>query len=158
MRAPAIRWIAVIGVLAVGLAAWEVTHRATDAERRAFEMHVDEVAGLNLAQTLAALYPDRGSTDLRRALQAGECANRLATPGPAPTPCERFRDRDTADLTRRYFERAFAAGTKHEEKLHYYYVWFLIREGAPRAAIERARDEWRRSFPLSRAPDPLAAP
>ena len=155
------RWLTVVILLTAGLFLWESTHRESKVERRAFQLNVDTVGGLNLADTMAELYPDRGDTRRRKAIQAGECFNRIlsAREDPRrklPDVCRQYDAETIVGLTRSHFEKGIATGAKNDEQLHYLYIWFLMRMEAGEAEIERARRQWRRLFPLSRLEDPVA--
>ena len=153
-------WMTVVILLTAGFSIWETTHRDSETERHEFELNVEMNDGLNLTDTIAALYPDRGDTHKRKAIQAGECFNRYRAiqdnPSlPLPEVCRQYYSKPILDITQSHFEKGIAKGVKNDEKLYYQYLLFLIRTNADRVEIEKAYEQWRHLFPLSREIDPL---
>jgi hypothetical protein len=100
------------------------------------------------------LFPGLAEALLLQAVQLNYCGSGLAGLSAHPA-CRKYASVDAAAV-RVVLEAALRQQPKTNEDIYYSYIEVLRGTGATAAEIAAARAEWRRLFPFSDRPDPLA--
>lgn len=100
------------------------------------------------------LFPGLAEALLLQAVQLNYCGSGLAGLSGHPA-CRKYASMD-ARAVRAVLEAALRQQPKTNEDIYYSYIEVLRGTGGSAVEIAAARAEWRRLFPFSERPDPLA--